>query len=140
MSRSWVREQPPVWNDDKQRIVGASSPGVFPSLGSVEPGEVLAGDWWRVEEGGQTVGYGWMDVSWGDAEVLLAVDPERRRQGVGAFVLDQLDAEASRRGLRYLHNVVPAAHPNPEGLSVWLRRHGFVPAAEDGALLRRKVR
>jgi GNAT superfamily N-acetyltransferase len=28
-----------------------------------------------------------MDVVWGDAEILLAVDPEAQRHGVGRFIL-----------------------------------------------------
>lgn len=132
MGRSWVHEQLPRWDDDKQRIAGG--------LVDAGHGEVVAGDWWRVEDEGRTLGYGWMDVSWGDAEILLAVDPEHRRAGVGTFILDQLDAEAARRGLRYLYNVVPADHPDPQGLTAWLQARGFLPAAEDGALLRRRVR
>ena len=140
MSRKWVHESPPQWNDDKQRVIRASSSGVFPSLADAKPGDLLGGDWWRVEHDEEIVGYGWMDVSWGDAEVLLAVEPAHRSTGVGTFILDHLEAEASRRGLRVLHNVIPAAHGDPDALSAWLRARGFSPAAEDGALLRRRVK
>ncbi|MEQ1565690.1 MAG: GNAT family N-acetyltransferase [Myxococcota bacterium] len=149
MELQWVTDGSPArWDDDKERVIRAPKAAVFPSLASVAPGSALAGDWWRVTDGGRTVGYAWMDVTWGDAEVLLAVDPSTQRHGVGTFALDRLDREAGRRGVRYLYNVVPAAHPEPAALASWLERRGFVSAdhtdaaepAGRGQLLRRQVR
>jgi GNAT superfamily N-acetyltransferase len=136
MALQWIRETPPLWDTDKQRIVGGAPAGVF----SLEPhtsGDVVPGDWWRVEDSGQVVGYGWMDHSWGDAEVLLAVDGEGQRRGVGTFILDRLEDEAGQRGINYLYNVIPPAHPDRAGLDHWLRRRGFVPSQEGGLLKRR---
>jgi GNAT superfamily N-acetyltransferase len=138
MSLSWVHEASPRWNADKQRVLGDAAPGVFPSLRALPSGADLPGDWWRVEDGGQVVAFGWMDTVWGDAEVLLAVAEGARGRGVGAFVVNHLGKEADQRGLRYLHNVIPTAHPDPEGLRAWLGRQGFAAAGE-GGLLRRPV-
>jgi len=137
MPLRWVREEPPVWDDDKGRVVGGAPPGVF-SLGPFAPGEVVPGDWWHVERDGRVVGYGWMDHSWGDAEILLAVAPADQDAGVGTYILDRLEDEAARQGINYLYNVVPERHPDKDGLTRWLLRRGFVASHDDG-LLKRKV-
>jgi GNAT superfamily N-acetyltransferase len=136
MALTWIRESRATWDDDKQRIIGGA-PGVF-AVAASAPGTVLPGDWWRVEDGGRTVGYGWMDYSWGDAEVLLAVDAAGQSRGVGTFVLDRLDEEAAARGLNYLYNVIPAGHPDPAALKRWLLQRGFA-GSKDGDLFKRTV-
>jgi GNAT superfamily N-acetyltransferase len=137
MALTWSRESPALWNDDKQRIVGGAPAHVF-SFGPLKPGEVVPGDWWRVDSNGRAVGYGWMDQSWGDAEVLLAVDSAAQDGGIGTFILDRLEDEAARRGINYLYNVVSDAHPDRAGLTRWLQRRGFV-ASREGGLLKRAV-
>lgn len=136
MALLWQREPLAVWDADKQRIVGAQ-PGVF-AVAASQPGAVLPGDWWRVEDDGRIVGYGWMDYSWGDAEVLLAVDARAQSRGVGTFIIGGLDREAAARGLHYLYNVIPAGHPDKAGLRRWLMQRGFA-GAEDGDLFKRTV-
>jgi ribosomal protein S18 acetylase RimI-like enzyme len=139
MGLAWIRESTPAWDDDKQRVVGGAPPGVFEALRATPPGGMVPGEWWRAEDDGRVVAYGWMDVSWGDAEILLAVDPGWRRAGLGTYVLDRLDEEAARRGLRYLTNVVPEGHPQAGAVGDWLRRRGFHTQGEDW-VLRRQVR
>ena len=111
-----------------RRTIGLPGKGEF----------VWRGDWWRVEDDGRVIGYGWMDYSWGDAEVLLAVDPASQSQGVGTFILDRLDEEGAARGLNYLYNVIPAQHPDKSGLKRWLLQRGFA-GAKDGDLFKRTV-
>jgi GNAT superfamily N-acetyltransferase len=137
MALTWHRVAPAIWNDDIQRIVGGAPPGVF-ALGPQKSGAVLPGDWWRVDDDGRAVGYGWMDYSWGDAEILLAVDPASQRRGIGTFILDRLEDAAAERGINYLYNVVPDRHPDKDGLARWLQRRGFVPS-QQGGLLKRTV-
>lgn len=69
----------------------------------------------------------------GDAEILLAVGESERGSGVGTFVLQHLDDEASARGLNYVLNVVRPTHPDRHRVAAWLEHHGFA-AAEDGRL------
>ncbi len=135
MGLEWVREDAPVWDGDKSRIVGGAPEGIF-QLPSYEEGERLPGDWWRVEEGGTVVAYGWMDTSWGDAEMLLAVAPEHHGHGVGTFVLDQLEQEAANRGVNYLYNVVRPTHPDHDRVTAWLESRRFT-GSSDGILRRR---
>ena len=137
MSLTWRRESPAHWNADKQRIIGGAPPGVF-AIGPLADGDVVPGDWWRAEHDGRVVGYGWMDHSWGDAEVLLAVDPVAQQSGVGTYILDRLGDEAAARGINYIYNVVPEAHPDKAGLTRWLQGRGFV-ASHEGGLLKRAV-
>jgi GNAT superfamily N-acetyltransferase len=100
-------------------------------------GDLIPGDWWRVEAAGRVLGYGWMDTNWGgDAEVLLAVRPDAQGQGVGTFILEQLEHEAAARGLNYLYNVVSPDHPDAAGVSRWLGNRRF-KASHEGRLLRK---
>jgi ribosomal protein S18 acetylase RimI-like enzyme len=132
----WLAEKPARWDESKQRIIGDAPVGIFDRrYGESGIGELLPGEWWRVEEGGAVVGYGWLDVVWGDAEILLAVLPEAQDRGVGGFILEELEREAAARGLNYLYNVVRPTHPDASRVSAWLERRGF-RASEDGSLLR----
>jgi len=135
MARTWTRDSPPHWDAGRARIVGAAPEGVF-DFGPVRPGDLLPGDWWRVEEDGRVLGYGWMDRSWGEGEVLLAVSPDSKGRGLGAFILDRLEAEARSAGLNYIHNVVTPRHPDKEAVTRWLTSRGFTDSG-DGRLRRR---
>jgi GNAT superfamily N-acetyltransferase len=136
MSLEWIREHPAVWDAAKARIVGDAPAGIF-DFGGVEPGAPLAGEWWRVDDGEATAAFGWIDTVWGDAEMLLAVDPAHQGRGVGTYVLDRLEEEAGRRGLNYLYNVVRPGHPDKERITAWLEARSF-ELTFDG-ILRRKV-
>jgi len=136
MSLSWIRESPARWDEDKARIVGNAPPGIFDTrYRDAEPGQLVPGEWWRVEGDGRVVGYGWFDIVWGDAEILLAADPAAQRRGVGSFILGRLDAEARAHGVNYLYNMVRPTHPHAAAVIRWLEKHGF-RAEEDGRLLR----
>lgn len=131
-SLEWVHEDDPRWDADRDRVFAGVPDGVF-RTDMRRPGERLSSDWWRVERDGRVVGYGWLDDVWGDAEILLAVDEAERGSGVGAFVLQHLEDEASARGLNYVLNVVRETHPDRDRVTAWLQKQGFT-AAEDGRL------
>jgi len=140
MTLRWIRETPAHWDGDKARIIGGAPPGIFDTrFKSCRAGDLVSGEWWRVDDEGRTVGYGWLDVVWGDAEILLATDPEAAGRGVGTFILDRLDEEARSRGLRYLYNLVRPTHPRAAALTAWLEKRGFT-GSEDGRLLRAATR
>lgn len=125
MPLTWIRENTPSWDADRARVIGGAPAGAFDDARLPRDG-ILPGEWWRVEEAGRVVGYGWMDVVWGDAEINLAVDPEASGRGVGAFVLHRLTREASSRGLRRLYNTVRVGHSDGDRVTRWLLSHGFV--------------
>jgi GNAT superfamily N-acetyltransferase len=133
----WIHEQIPRWDEDKARIVGGSPEGAF-SKRDHQLGDRLGGDWWRVESDGEVVGYGWMDIVWGDGEVLLAVREGAQSGGVGSFILEQLAHEAARRGLRYIHNTINPEHPERTSVARWLGDRRFV-CSSDGERWQRKV-
>ena len=135
MKLDWIRENSCRWDADKARIVGAQPKGIFADFEGLKSGEPLPGEWWRVAHEGRTLGYAWMDRTWDGAEILLAVDPSQQGQGVGTFIVDQLEKEAFFRGLNQLYNVVADSHPNREGVTKWLLAHGF-KATDDGELRR----
>jgi GNAT superfamily N-acetyltransferase len=137
MELSWKRDESPRWDEDRARIVGGAPAGVFDArYAAAKIGDQVPGEWWRALDGDVTVGFGWLDVVWGDAEILLATDPDRAGQGVGAFVLSHLEGEAKRRGLNRLYNLVRPTHPEATQVTAWLQKRGFV-ASEDGSLVRR---
>ena len=133
----WVREDRPLWDEAKQRVIGGAPKGAL-DIG-FPPGSALPGDWWRaVDEADRTVGYGWLDATWGgDAEVLLAVDPDAWNRGVGGFVLDHLELEAGSRGLNYVYNTVRETHPDRERVHDWLAARGYMGGTADTALRKR---
>ncbi len=133
---TWIHESVSYWNADKARIVGGAPAGTLPaSIADRTEGAVLPDDWWRVEDEGRTVGYGWMDVNWGDAEILLVVEPGAQGRGVGTFILEHLEREARDRGLNYLYNQVQPEHPAHADITAWLQKRAF-SRTEDGALAR----
>jgi GNAT superfamily N-acetyltransferase len=138
MSFKWIHENPPYWDRNKAGIVGSAPKGIF-DLGGYGDGDMVPGEWWRVEEDRKVLGYGWMDTTWGDAEILLAVDAAAQGKGVGTFIIDRLDEEAASRGLNYLYNQVRDTHPDPGGITRWLENRGFT-LSHDDRLLRRSVR
>lgn len=136
MALQWNQERPARWDGPKAHIIGEAEAGIFDArFGRLSEGDPLPGEWWRVDRDGEPVGYGWLDVVWGDAEIVLATAPGARGQGVGTFALDHLEREARARGLNYLYNTVRPTHPHKAEVSAWLEARGFQPS-EDGSLLR----
>jgi ribosomal protein S18 acetylase RimI-like enzyme len=136
MSLHWIREPAARWDSNKLRLVGEAETGIFDvRYRALNAGDLVPGDWFRVEDDGKVVGYGWLDVVWGDAEILLATDPTSRRKGIGTFILDQLEAEARARSLHYLYNVIRPTHPRGRDVAAFLEKRGF-RSAEDGRLIR----
>ena len=132
MSLTWIRENPAFWDANKHVILGGAPKGAF-DLDHLRAGDIASGDWWRVESDGRIVGYGWMDIVWGDGEVLLAVDPAAQGQGIGVAILENLANEARQRGLRRIYNTVRPTHPRKAEVTAWLEKCGFTADA-DGTL------
>ena len=132
----WTAELDPTWSADIARVVGGAAPGVFDL--DHAPGAPLPGDWWSARDAvGTVLGLGWMDVGWGEAEVLLAVAPGSRSAGVGSFVLAQLELEAARRGLNYVYNTVAPTHPDRDAVHDWLAARGYRGSSAEAALRKR---
>lgn len=130
----WIKEGTTSWDDDKQRIVGDAPVGIFDRrYGELAKGNIVPGEWWRAEDDGKVVGYGWLDIVWGDAEILLATAPEARGRGVGSFILGQVENEARQHGVNYLYNVVRPTHPDATRVTAWFEKRGF-KASGDGSL------
>jgi len=121
---TWVRDAAPVWDADKVRVIGGAPEGAF--VLPFEEGDQLPGDWWSVRDAdGEVVGYGRLDTTWGgDAEILLAVTPERQETGVGSFILGRLEQEAASRGINYVHNRI-REHEQRDLVHDWLVVRGF---------------
>ena len=120
---SWVREDAPVWDADKRRIIGGAPEGTF--VLPFSDGDPLPGEWWSARDGSTVVGYARLDIGWGgDAEILLAVDPERQEQGIGSFLLASLEEEAGSRGINYVYNTI-REHEGRELVHDWLVVRGF---------------
>ena len=136
MSLNWTQESPAYWDKDKQTIVGGAPDGIF-ELPQLADGDVIPGDWWRVDDDGTTIGYGWLDVTWGDAEMTLAVHPDHQEKGAGSFILEHLQKEAAAKGINYLYNTVRPTHPDEYDVTRWLKKRNFIE--HDDGVLRRPV-
>lgn len=91
-------------------------------------------------------GYAGLAVGPDTADVMtLAVRAGRRRRGIGAALLDELLAEAARRGLREVLLEVRADNEPAlrlyarAGFEQVARRRGYYPDGTDGLVLRRRV-
>jgi GNAT superfamily N-acetyltransferase len=136
MTLTWTKEDSPRWDADKQRLFGQVELAAA-GLAAPAPGEPVPDEWWRVNDGDEVAGYGWLDTEWGDARITFFVAPGQRGRGVGQFILTHLEDEAAARGLNYIYNVVPAAHPDGPRITNWLAAHGFSEAPR--GQLRRRV-
>lgn len=140
MTLEWIHEETPKWDAEKARLIGGAPTGVFDRrFADCKAGERLPGEWWHAVTGGRIVGFGWMDIVWGDAEILLVTDPAECGKGVGTFILQHLEDEAHSRGLNYVYNAVRPTHPDKVRVTAWLKERGFA-GAEDGSLLRAVAR
>ena len=110
MTLTWTKEDAPRWDADKQRLFG------------------------QVELAAVGLACG---LEWGDARITFFVAPGQRGRGVGRFILEHLEGEAAARGLNYIYNVVPPAHPDGPWITNWLQSHGFREASR--GQLRRRV-
>ncbi len=136
MALQWIKEDTPRWDTEKRRLFGRAELASV-GLAAPEPGEAIADEWWRVtDDDGATVGYGWLDTEWGDAQITFFVAPSRRGAGIGEYILGRLEAEAADRGVNYVYNVIPGTHPDPGWMRHWLALRGFFPGTGD---LRRQV-
>lgn len=136
MNLEWIHETPAEWDAGKAAIVGGVDDGIFRDFDHA-PGDLIPGEWWRVEADGKPAGYGWMEYDWAEAEITLAVARDFRGKGVGAFILDRLEREAAARGLNYLYNVVRESHPRREQVTRWLEARRFGRSKDDDRLMRR---
>jgi len=136
MTLHWIKEDTPRWDAEKQRLFGAAELTAV-GLQAPESGAAIADEWWRVtDDAGSTVGYGWLDTEWGDAQVTFFVAPSFRQAGIGEYIVGRLEAEAADRGVNYIYNVIPDSHPDPGWTKRSLAKQGFVPGTGD---LRRQV-
>lgn len=136
MTLHWTKEDTPRWDAEKQRLFGPAELAAV-GLQAPEPGTAIADEWWRVtDDVGSTVGCGWLDTEWGDAQITFFVAPSCRQAGIGEYIVGRLEAEAADRGVNYIYNVIPDSHPDPDWMKRWLAKRGFVPGTGD---LRRQV-
>ena len=136
MKLDWIHESPACWDAHKAKIIGGAEAGVFRSFDWKE-GAVIPGEWWRVEADGKPVGYGWMEIDWVEAEVLVAVDRDAQDHGIGSYILARLAREANDRGINQLGNVVRESHPQRDSVMSWLNARGFVHLRDDERLVLR---
>ncbi|WP_338750780.1 GNAT family N-acetyltransferase [Janibacter alittae] len=132
-SLTWEHEARPVWDAQKASIAASAPDGAL--VLDFAEGAELPGDWFVARDGDAVVGFGFLDTTWGgDAEITLVVHAQRRGQGVGTFVMDHLEQEAGARGINYVYNTVPDAHPERDDVHDWLLVRGYKGSQGDASL------
>ena len=125
----------PVWDADKQRIIGGAPEGAFvlPFRRRRAAGRVVVGPRRRRRRSSATAA----STSAGAATPRSCSPSTRsaRSEGVGTFVLGSLEDEALRRGLNYVYNTV-REHSERDLVHDWLVVRGF-RGAVDGDLRKR---
>ena len=135
-SLTWQREERPVWDEAKARIVASVPEGAL--VFDHAAGADLPGDWFVAKDGDTVVGFGSLDTTWGgDAEITLVVDGGRQGTGVGSFVMDRLEQEAGARGINYVYNTVRDTHPERDEVHDWLLVRGYKGNESDASLRKR---
>lgn len=103
---------------------------------------------WVCEEGLEILGYGILSITAGDAHLLnLAVDPDRHRQGIGRWLLNQLIELARSRAVQNIllevrpSNVAAITLYHAAGFNeVGLRKRYYpIPGGREDALIMAKV-
>ncbi|WP_411284252.1 GNAT family N-acetyltransferase [Lapillicoccus sp.] len=136
MSLAWSRQERPLWDVDKRRVIGSAPAGALDV--SYADDADLPGDWFVTTDDDRVVGFGWLDSTWGgDTEILLAVASDAQGSGVGSFVLENLEREAASRGTNYVYNTVRDSHPDREAVHDWLLVRGYRGDERDLALRKR---
>jgi len=120
----WTKEDAPRWDADKQRLFTTEALAAV-GMEAPQAGYAIADEWWQVtNDGGDVVGYGWLDTEWGNAQIALLVGDGHRGRGIGDFILRQL---ASRRGPVYARRcvrrgvLIDAVDINAQRIAHWLR-------------------
>jgi GNAT superfamily N-acetyltransferase len=119
MTLTWTKENSPRWDADKQELFDQAELAAV-GLAMPPPGEPVANEWWRVTDGEELAGYGWLDSEWGDARITFIVAAGKRGRGVGDFILEH-----------------PETHPDGAWIRNWLSTHGVHEASR--GQLRRQV-
>lgn len=135
-SLTWHREARPVWDAEKAQIATSAPDGAL-ALDFADGAE-LPGDWFVAREDERTVGFGFLDTTWGgDAEITLVVDDAAQGKGVGSFVMEHLEQEARARGINYVYNTVLDSHPKRDEVHDWLVVRGYWGNERDASLRKR---
>jgi hypothetical protein len=136
MTLHWTKEGSPRWDTDKQRLFG---PDALASVGSTsplpEPRSPTSGGGLATTPGPSSVTAGWTR----NVATLRSRSWSTRPGAAPASAASSWTGLRTRppRGLNYIYNVVPDAHPDAARMTRWLTTRGFVPGTGD---LRRQVR
>lgn len=119
----WIKEEEPVWDSDKEDIIDCAPQGSF-NMGPKSNG-TISGDWWKLVENKRVIGYGWISMISGDAELLIAVRKSEQHKGYGNIILENLEMEASKLKHNKVVAIIQSENINAVNIIYWLDRKGF---------------
>ncbi|GEM_PF-5388488 len=121
----WIKEDKAIWNENKARIIGSNIGSFF--LDFPVQSDILPGEWFNLtDENGEIVGYGWINVSEGDAEISVAIDGKYQGRGYGSQIIDNLYREVESLGFEEIIVVVRQENPNASDVVKWAYKNGYV--------------
>ena len=131
-SLTWVKDDDPRWDADRERVFATVGPGVFPGRAASR------GSGCPVTGGGSRTTAGSSATAGSTTSGATRRSCSRSRRaargtGAGAFALARLEEEAAARGLNYVVNVVRDTHPDRDAVTAWFLAHGFT-GTDDGRL------
>jgi ribosomal protein S18 acetylase RimI-like enzyme len=121
----WIQEQPALWDETKQNILGANK-GAF-DIEHTQVGGELDGVWFKLIDNNEIIGYGWIDLAYGNPEISIAVDSHKRFSGYGNTILRNLEEKALALGFSEVECIVRRKNADAINAIKWFHRNGFVP-------------
>ncbi len=125
----WGEENPPLWDDEKDRMIGQENQAF--SFGSeITKGTNLVERWWKLTGfssfGEEILGFGWVAMSKQKAELSLAVSDEHRGCGYGRKILRYLMKECDKMSVSHVDLVVNGSNPNAMIMNKLAYASGFI--------------
>lgn len=121
----WIKEEKPLWDRNKIKIIG-SNIGCF-VISDIQEGDKLEGKWFKLtDKYGQIVGYGWIDIIGGEAEISVAVDKKYKGNGYGTQIINNLYTEIKKLGFDEVIAVVREENSNAEDVIRWVYKNGYI--------------
>ncbi|WP_339243074.1 GNAT family N-acetyltransferase [Paenibacillus sp. FSL F4-0243] len=120
-----VKEENPIWDNEKENIVGNVEVGTF-NLENVVVGEELCQEWFKlIDDNVGVLGFGWIDYNNNNFEISVAVHKDYQGSGSGSIIIEELERIAKEKGFNEVRGIVKSSNPNAVKMIEWLYRKNY---------------